>query len=374
MSQPEDARRHEPSPGGSRAPGAPSSPEDDRGALGDRAKGVLTSVDRYHQRHAWLAVPIAVFKKFGDDRGGNWAALIAYYGFFSLFPLLLAFTTVLGFVVQGNERLQERIVDSALASFPIIGDQIQDNLGALEGSLVALTIGVVGSIWAGLGVILTLQTAMDDLWDVPRRARPNFLTGRLRAAGALAVFAVATVLSAGLASLGGAAGSLGPFVRVLALAGTLLVNVAVFGAAFRLLTVADVGWRQVAPGAIASALAWMLLLALGSWFVDRQLRGASELYGFFAVVIGLLAWISLGAQVMLLSAELNVVLARRLWPRALQPPPLTEADRRVLTAQVTEEQARPTQAVEVRFEPPDAPETERRTDNPGRPPERRSAE
>ena len=105
----------------------------------------------------------------------------------------------------------------------------------------------------------------------------------------------------------------------------------------------------------------MLLLAVGSWFVDSQIKGATDTYGTFAFVIGLLAWIALSAQLMLLAAELNVVLARRLWPRALQPPPLTRADRDVLTAQAEEEQARATQDVEVSFEPPDAPRQERRS-------------
>jgi uncharacterized BrkB/YihY/UPF0761 family membrane protein len=113
--------------------------------------------------------------------------------------------------------------------------------------------------------------------------------------------------------------------------------------------VADVSWRQVLPGAITAAVAWMGLLALGSWLVARQLANASALYGFFAIVIGLLSWIYLGARVTLLSAELNVVLARRLWPRSLNPPPLTEPDRRVLAAQAQEEATRRDQDVHVHF-------------------------
>jgi YihY family inner membrane protein len=304
-----------------------------------------------------LAVTVAVFKKFGDDRGGHWAALVAYYGFFSLFPLLLVFTTLLGFVVRGNEDLQERVLESALSQFPIIGEEIRENLGALQGSVGALVIGIVGAIWAGMGVILTLQSAMDELWDVPRRARPNFLKGRLRAFLALIVFGVATISASVLATLGATGGSFGWALRILAIAGTFLLNAVVIGAAFRYLTVADVRWRQVVPGALLSAGTWMVLLALGTWLVDRQLRGASELYGFFAIVLGLLSWLYLGAQMMLLSAELNVVLARGLWPRSLQPPPLTEPDREVLTAEVTEEAARPSQDVHVHFDEPDKVES-----------------
>lgn len=279
--------------------------------MGGRLRVGLSRIERAARRHPLIAVPLAVFKKFGDDRGGHWAALVAYYGFFSLFPLLLAFTTILGFLVQGNDELRRWILDSALSQFPIIGDQIRDNLGALEGSLPALVIGLGGSIWAGMGVVLALQGAMDDLWDVPQRARPNFLKGRTRALLGLIALALSTMLSAGVAMLGATGGSLGGVLRILALAGTLTLNTAVAVAMFRYLTVAEVRWRQVLPGAVVAATGWMALLTLGGWLVDRQLREASELYGLFAIVLGLLSWITLGAQLLLLSAELNVVLARR---------------------------------------------------------------
>ena len=341
---------------GDEDPGA--RPAEGRG-LGGRVKHLVADADRVHRRTPWIAVPVAVFKKFGDDRGGNWAGLIAYYGFLSLFPLLLVFTTILAFVVQDDPALQARLLDSALASFPIIGDQIRQNLGALEGSVLALVVGVVGALWAGLGVILTFQSAMDDIWDIPRRSRPNFVKSRLRALLALIAFGVVTFTSAALAAIGGVGGSFGLALRVLALLGTLIVNVAMFGAAFRYLTVAEVRWRQVVPGAVVAAIAWMVLLAVGSWLVGRQLRRAEELYGLFAFVIGLLAWLSIGAQLTLLAAELNVVLVRRLWPRSLQPPPLTEPDRRVLEAQAVEQEALPDEDVDVTFAPHDGRPSER---------------
>jgi membrane protein len=339
----------------------PRSETDDRGAaagagIGDRVKGAVSKVDDVHRRSPWLAVPVAVIKKFGDDRGGNWAALIAYYGFFSLFPLLLAFTTILGFIVDDNEALRQRLLDTALANFPVIGNQIQ--VRSLDGSLLALVIGIVGAVWAGMGVILTLQSAFDDVWDVPRRARPNFLKGRLRALLALMAFGIGIGLAAILGALGGAGGTFGLALRALALFGTFALNAVLFTAMYRYLTVAEVRWKQCLPGAITAAVGWMVLLALGSWFVSHQIEGASQTYGTFAFVIGLLAWIGLTAQLILIGAELNVVLARHLWPRALQPPPLTEADREVLAAQAKQEEARPAEDVDVTFEPPDVSRTE----------------
>jgi inner membrane protein YhjD len=328
-----------------RAPGASAK----RIGLVARVRAAVESADRAARRHRLIAVPIATFKKFGDDRGGHWAALLAYYGFLSLFPLLLVFATILAFVVQGDEELQARILDSALAQFPIIGDHIRENLGALRGSALALAIGIAGSLWAGMGIVLKLQEAMDDLWDVPKRDRAGYLPRRLRALIALVGLGVAAVLSAGITAVAAMADGVG-WLRLPVLAGTFALQALVAAAAYRYLTVADVRWRDVLPGAAVAAAGWMALLSIGSWLVDRQLSGASQLYGFFAIVLGLLSWIYLGAQLLLLSAELNVVLARRLWPRSLAPPPLTEPDRTVLAAQAREEAARPAQDVHVHFD------------------------
>jgi membrane protein len=306
----------------------------------------LERVDHLQRRQTFLAVPVAVLKKYGDDRGGQWAALVAYYGFFSLFPLLLVFATLLSFAVQDDPDLRLRILDSALSRFPIIGDEIQENLGHLEGSVAALVIGIVASLWAGMGVVITIQGALNDLWDVPRRARPNFLWSRLRALVALIAFGVAALAASVLAGIGTTSGGVG--LRALAFAGTFLLNAIVFAVAFRYLTVARVQWRQILPGALVAAAAWMALLVLGSWLIDRQLRHATQLYGIFALVLGLLSWIYLGAQVMLLSAEMNVVLARRLWPRGLRPP-MTDVDRLVLSAQAEEAVALAAQDVHVHF-------------------------
>ena len=124
--------------------------------------------------------PLAVAKKFGEDKAGHLAALVSYYAFFSLFPLLMVFTAVLGMLLRGNPELQDAIVDSALTQFPVIGDQIRDNVGSLKGSAVALAVGIGTALWAGMGVTTALQSALNSVWDVPIRRQPNFLIARLR--------------------------------------------------------------------------------------------------------------------------------------------------------------------------------------------------
>jgi membrane protein len=318
-------------------------------------------IDRFQRQRRWTAFPFAVLKKFGDDRAGNLAALIAYYGFFSLFPLLLVLVSVLGLVLRGNPSLRASILDSALAQFPIIGDQIRNNVKGLTGggAGVALGVGTVAALWAGLGVTQATQNAMNDVWDVPIKERPNFLQSRLRGLIMLAVLGSMTLASTLLAGLGTGTGELGVLLRGVGFAGSLLLNLAVFLIAFRVLTDRDLSWGNVFPGAAFSALAWAILQIVGGWYVTHTLKHATQVYGFFGFVLGLLAWIYLGAQIMLLGAEVNVVRVKRLWPRSLKQPPFTPADERTLVRKAEVEERVPPESVDVDFQSPEADRTAR---------------
>ncbi|HET8525957.1 MAG TPA: YihY/virulence factor BrkB family protein [Actinomycetota bacterium] len=295
-----------------------------------------------------MAFPYAVLKKFGDDQAGNLAALIAYYGFFSLFPLMLVLVTVLGMVLQGNPELQEWIRSSALANFPVIGPEIDHNVRALGGSGVTVAIGVAVALWAGIGVLKVMQTAMNTVWNVPFRHRPNFLKTLLRAAIMLVVLALITIAAAVAGGVG--SGNDNVLLSILWVAISLLLNFLLFMLAFRILTSEDLSWRDVWVGAAVAAIAWTALQAFGGYIVRHQLQGATQTYGTFATVIGLLAWIYIGAQVTLLAAEVNVVKKRRLWPRAIVQPPLTDADTRALVSYARQEERRPEEDVTVRID------------------------
>jgi YihY family inner membrane protein len=314
------------------------------------AERLLRRVDRQHQQRAWIAFPYAVMKKFGDDQAGNLAALIAYYGFLSLFPLMLVLVTLLGMVLRNNPGLQDTIRTSALANFPVIGDEISKNVHSLRGSGLALGIGLALALWAGLGVMKVSQNAMNAVWNVPYRRRPNFLRSLLRAVLLLLVLGVITLASAAAGSIG--AGSDSWLVGIAGIAISIVLNLVLFLLAFRILTTENVTWGDVFPGALIAALAWTALQAVGGYIVSHQLQGASDTYGTFAMVIGLLAWIYLGAQITLFAAEVNVVRKRRLWPRAIVQPPLTDADERALTSYAKQEERRPEEDVIVRIREP----------------------
>ena len=331
-----------------------------RGADDGDVRRVAERLDAYQRGRPWLGFPIAVGRKFSDDQGAQLAALVTYYGFLSLFPLLLLFRAVLGYVLQGREDLQKSILDSALARFPVIGDEIVRSQGRLHGSGLALAVGIVGALWAGLGVTQALQNAMDRIWGVPRRARPGPLAGRLRGLLLLFVLGLAAVVAAGLGTLTSSSGLIGPGLRVATTAGSLAVSLGLFIAAFRVLTARTLGWRDVFPGAVVAAVGWEALLALGGWLVSHELQGASATYGAFAIVIGLLSWIYLSTLVVISAAEVNAVGGLRLWPRSLREP-LTPADRRALQISAQTEALEAGEAIHVTFDGDSSKDADERT-------------
>ena len=297
---------------------------------------LLRRLDRFQRSHSWAAFPFAVLKKFGEDEAGNLAALIAYYAFFSVFPLLLAFSTLLGFVLHGHPDWQRSVEHSAFAQLPLIGSK--DQPAPLHGDVVALVVGLALALWSGLGVGKTAQTAFNTVYLVPRRERPAFPKSVLRALGLVAVGGIGLIVTTALATAVTSAGSLGglhlgPGLRVVGTALAVALNTGLFLVLFRWLTVRHVPWRHALPGAIISAAALQALQLAATAFIDHKLKGASSTYGKnFGTVVVLLSWFYLQAQVVLLAAEVNVVREYKLWPRALTDAPATEADYRAYEA------------------------------------------
>ena len=319
----------------------------------------LDRLDAWQQRSAAVAVPVAVFKKFVDDRADALGAQVAYWGFFSVFSLLLVFVSILGFVFESDPAVQKQVLDSTLERMPVIGPQISGEVGSLTGSGVALAVGVAGALWTGLGVTLALGRAFDRMWAVPRFARSGFARSRLRGLLVLLVAGginVVVTVAVGLAE----AGEVRPAVAsVLSVAASAGIDLALFLACFRLLTAARVTTRQVLPGAVLAAGCLLALQVLGGAFITGVLRGSSQTYGGFAAVVGLLTWLLIAAELTLIAAELNVVLDRRLWPRSLTGQ-LRSADRRALRDSARAAQLDPREHIAVTFshrdeDPPSSP-------------------
>ncbi len=290
-----------------------------------------------------------MLKKYGDDQGGQMAALIAYYGFVSLFPLLLVFVTILGFVLQGDPSLERQVREGTLSQFPLISSQLEETL---QGSGAALGIGTLLTLVGGLAITNFVQNAFNRIWSVPLGERPNYLFRRLRGLWVLVILGALSILSALAAGFVGAsnhetasAGSL--------IAGALVslaVNLLLFFAAFKLLTAVQLGLRQLRVGVALAAVFWTLLQYFGGLYVSHEMKHLGPLYGTFALVLGLLAWIYLGAHLILLAAETNVVLDRRLWPRTYFGSTLLDADRRALRAAALAQDRNTAEHIEVHFD------------------------
>jgi YihY family inner membrane protein len=307
----------------------------------------IKAFDRFQQRNRVLRIPMAVVKKFGDDQGGNLAALVAYYAFFSLFPILLVFTTILGYVLQGDASARSKIVHSITDQIPVVGKFI--NPGHLTGSVTAIVIGVVTSLFAGLGVTNAAQQALDRVWAVPMKDRPDFIHSRLRGIGLLLSLGLLFVVATGVSGLvSGGLGGTGA--RIGGIAVSLLLNFALFLAAFRFMVDDDVPMRCLWVGVVVAGIFWEILQVAGGAYIGHVLKH-SQNYGIFATVIALLVFLHLGAQLTLYAAEVNVVVARGLYPRSLLGGPQVEADKRTLTGLAKVEERHPTQEVDVAFHP-----------------------
>ncbi len=310
---------------------------------------LVRRIDAFQQRHRPLAFVFGVVKKYGDDRGSTLAALLAYYGFLAVFPLLLLLTTLLGYVLSLNPRLEQSLLDSALVEFPIIGTQLGQAIRPLRGSGAGLVVGFLLLMWGAMGIAQAAQHAMAEVWNIPGVLRPNFVSRLTRGLGLFAVLGLGVGATTFLANVP-AFGIAGTLARVAGVVGSVALNIGLYLLAFRVLTVREVHTRCLVPGAIAGGIGWSILQGVGGYFVANQLRNASQVYGYFGSVIGLISWLALGAQLTLYAAELNVVLARRLWPRSIVQPPLTGADKEHLAAIAKQEERRPEQSVAVEFQ------------------------
>jgi inner membrane protein YhjD len=319
---------------------------------------VLDGIDRYQRRHRWLGFPLAVAYKFGDDQGTYLTALITYYGFLSLFPLLLLLVTILGFVLQGDPALQAKLVDSTLSQLPIVGMQLGNSVRALRGSATGIVIGILGTLYGCLGAAGAMQNAFNRVWAIPRNRRPNPFALRLRGMLLLLVLGVGVLVTTGLSGLTTSASvfgaTVGTLIEILAVVLATATNVGLFMLAFRLLT-ADGHTRQLRTGAVVAGLGWQLLQLLGTYLVTHLLRGTAATYGVFGLVLGLIAWIYLLSLVIVVAAEVNVVAHKRLWPRALLTPftddvQLTPADQRAYASYVQSERHKGFELIDVDFD------------------------
>jgi len=310
------------------------------------AERVIRRVDQTQQRNKPAAFVFGVIKKFGDDNGGVLVGNLAHSGLVAVFPLLLVLVTLLGLIASSDPSVRHAVLDAVAKDFPLVGNQLAGNVHRLRrSSVIGLVIGLLSLIWGATGLAQAGLFTMAQVWNLPGPARPGYLQRLGRAVlflGVLGLGVVVTTLLTGLTSFGHNAAPVAAVAELLA----ALANIGMYFIGFRVLTPAGVPSRKLLPGAVVGGLGWTLLQALGTYLVRHYLTSDS-VYGVFATVLGLVAWIYLGVEVTIYAAEVNVVLARRLWPRAIVQPPLTEADRASMALQALQNQRREEQQVNV---------------------------
>ena len=305
-------------------------------------------IDAFQQRHRASAFFFGVMKKYGDDNGGGLTVRLTFAVFMTVFPLLLLLATVLAIVLSGDPSARRAVLHSTFVEFPIVGKDLLNNIHVLRrNSAFGLVIGIVGLVYGATGLAGTGLYVMEQVWNVPAVVRPGYRVRIARSLVFLLVLAVGLITTTFLSSFG-TFGRHNVALGVAAEAVAGIENVGVFLAAFRVLTPKQVRTRNLIVGAAVGGVLWTVIQAFGGYVVGHYLKNDNAVYGTFGTVLGLIAWISIGAQITVYSAEMNSVIVRRLWPRAMVQPPLTVADQQSIALQVIENQRRPEQEVITR--------------------------
>jgi uncharacterized BrkB/YihY/UPF0761 family membrane protein len=313
---------------------------------------VIAWADQLQRRHGVLGFPYAVIKKYGDDAGGREAALITYYGFLSIFPLLLLGVAVLSRVLAGDPALRERIIDEVVPQ--ALRSTVEHSLATLPTSTIPFLAGLLGLLFSGTGVVFSVYETLNHVAAVPHRLRAPFLSRYVRvfvmvatlllgglAAGALTVVATTLPGQPGVQRAAAVLGTALVVFGVLLLAARLLVRRAPFGALW--------------PGAILGAAVVTAVLTIGTSVLARLVAKAGPVYGSFATVAGMFALLYLVGQALVYAAEVAAVRSARLWPRAVDVNRPTAADARALTLKAREQERIPAARVTLRLVAPDPP-------------------
>jgi YihY family inner membrane protein len=324
----------------------------------------VDTLDRTQRKRSILGFPVATFFKFIDDQGPYLAAIISFYALLAIFPLLLLAVTIFGFILQGNPDFQERVIDSALGTFPIIGDEL-GRPDRLQGSTTSTVVGIIAATYGSLGLGQALQNALNVAWSVPRNKRPNPVALRLKSLALVVIAGISVLAITTVSTIGSETEIFGPRVDATLTWVIRLVTVLLIGllltAVFRLAAARRHHLGRAAPGAFTVAALWQVLQYVGTLYTTRVLAETREMTFAFGMVLGLIGIIYVASLIGVIGIEVNVVLARRLWPRSLRTlfvdrGELTDADRRAYASYVRAQQHKSVENVDVSFKDPETGE------------------
>jgi membrane protein len=293
-------------------------------------QNVLNKLDNFQRAHWLPSFIFAVIKKYGEDEAGSQAALLTYYAFLSLFPLILVLTTVTTLISGSHPELQSTIIKGTTNYFPVLGNQLSSHVKTLHESGFALVVGLLFTVYGARGVAGAFQTSVQRLWRIPRSERPGFPKSLLKNLGIIAVVGIGFITASVSIALASAAGH-GTVLKALTIVINLIVWFLVFILLLDLSLPKHVSFKETQGAAICAAIGLVIVQTLGGYLLKRQLQHLDALYSYFALALGLLFWIYLQVQVLFYALESAVVRIHHLWPRSLSGKNLTEADHKCLT-------------------------------------------
>ncbi|MBJ7356325.1 YihY/virulence factor BrkB family protein [Nocardioides sp.] len=322
--------------------------------------GFVDALDRTQRRRSFLGIPIGVFFKFVDDQGPYLAAIVSFYATLAVFPILLLATSIFGFVLQGNDDLQRQVLDSALTTFPIIGEELGRPDG-LQGSTTGVVVGVLAATYGSLGLGQALQNALNVAWSVPRNNRPNPVALRFKSLLLLLTLGIFMIAITAVSIAGAEIFGDSMLIRwLIRLANVTLVGI-LLTVVFRLAAARRHHLGRAAPGAFTVAVLWLVLQEVGQYYTTQVLAGTKGMDAAFGLVLGLIGIIYVASFMGVIGIEVNVVLARKLWPRSLRTlfvdrPELTDADRRAYASYAQAQRHKTSEEVQVAFKDPETGE------------------
>ena len=300
--------------------------------MSESSGNLVRRVDELQRRRRVLGFPLAVAKRYGEDHGGWLGSLIAYYGFFSLYPLLVVFVTIATWVFRDRPAALQRLLEALWSKLPFVtaefGAEVEQQVRSLTGQGWVLALSLIVTMWGAIGVVRVLQDTVNTMWGVPRYSRPRLLAKLRRGLAVIALLGLGVVGTAVVAGI-----TLTVDLPLVAAFAAAVANVALAAgivvALYHLTIGTSVRTSDVVPGALITAAGSYGITLLGGLYVKHVIARTSGVYGPFASTIGLLAYVSLLVQVFVVGTEVSVVRARHLWPRSLTSD-LGDADQRAI--------------------------------------------
>ena len=308
---------------------------------------IVTAVDNWQRRRRWVAFPYAVVKKYGEDEAGYQAALLTYYGFLSLFPLLLVLTTLVGIVGGDHETLKQTILQGLTNYFPSFGDQLS-KIQSIQKNGAALIVGILFSLYGARGVADAFRNGVNHIWETPKSQRPGFPKANLQSLAIIGVGGGGFLLASISSAVAAAAGH-GPLFRIISIVLNLFILFWVFRLLINLALPNHLPSRNTRSGAAAAAIGLVTLQLLGNLILKNELRNLNAVYSIFALSLGLLFWLYLQAQTIYYAVEIASVRSMKLYPRGFQATDMTAADKRVFKRQVAREKQLETETISPKF-------------------------